>query len=180
MALAGLLFYNWSEDDEFNPDDTPAKRRHRYSEECLALNKRRSHASNEALLQREVAKNGLVVLEAWVHDASLRKGVAAELARLRRETLPKLRGDPKRLVPFIGAARDASKVLPSEAVCVTALLNNLVLLSSLSFDVAEHAKVNALPALLHTGKHEVAVLYYLRGSLHLAHACDKLLIGRSC
>jgi hypothetical protein len=180
MALVGLVFYNWSEDDEFNPDDTPAKRKHRYSEDCASLNKRRSHVANEALLLREAAKDGLVVLEAWVYDSKLKKDISSELERLKKEAQAQLRADAKKLPLLVDAARDSSKVLQSEAVNVTTLVNNIVLLSSLRFDVAEYSRVNALPSIGQKGVHEIAVLYYLRGALHISHARERLVIGRNC
>ena len=188
MALAGLLFYKFSDEDEddiayANQVETKSKR---YNEHCLSLNKTNRKQFDASSMESELKRSGLVILAAYFYDRKYRNECKASILQAY-DTFKRSQVRSEGIVPSdLGNVMKGiqeqveQKEVEDKLANITNELNNRIFLSSLCFKVSDFSESSewGMP-LNHESSAEVSMIYLLNNSLIIGSFTHLIKIGRS-
>lgn len=169
FALAGLLFYNWSEDPE--PKQIKPKEE-RYKEDCSQWNL--SHGDFTPKQGR------LTFLAVYVWDIACKEA---------KDKIQKSFNDSKVALSVASTFEEKSKLIQvaiekncEEAFNLTEAVSASILMDSVSIklDPDHLSPLSTAPAMNESREYRAAAVYYLDGVLTFSTFDDRILIGRRC
>lgn len=168
FSLAGLLFYNWSEDDDTKDDSTKAQ--DRYKDACNQWNSARNKV-------QYLAERRLRILAAFAWDSSL-KDVQKTVCDLMKQlcfSLRKINGEQKMSL----IKQEVLKATPT-TFDLTEELSSSIYMDSICIRL-DDPKLNFMssaPKIDPSNKIFAAVFYEIDDETHLGYFENQVLIGR--